>query len=375
MMKAPPLFGQSRLADFTSGRDNNFNLIRFLAATLVLVSHSFALSTGRADLEPFRTQLGLSLGDMAVCVFFAASGFLVTGSLLSRQSLKEFVLSRALRIYPGLWAALLLTVIFTGLCISTVSLMEFFATPLTWKYLANNALMLRSVEHFLPATFQDIPWPRAVNGSLWTLPLELRMYLVLAGLWLLAGLLRLRNAPNFIRFCCLVLAVAGFAYSASMADPWAHGGRFFLLGGFFFTGAALRAFQGRIPMSATLAWFALLALIATALMGGRIFCLGYALLMPYLVLAAAYLPDGGLRVFNRFGDYSYGIYIYAFFVQQACVHFFPGMGPYVLMLLSFAVTLLLAICSWHAIESRAMGLKAHLIGMARGASAESRQLA
>src|SRR6187455_1951063 len=90
-----------RLSDFTQGKDNNFNLIRFLAALMVLVSHSFVLSTGRSQLEPFGALLGMNLGNMAVGVFFAASGFLVTGSLLSRQSFSDFVVARALRIYPG----------------------------------------------------------------------------------------------------------------------------------------------------------------------------------------------------------------------------------------------------------------------------------
>ena len=75
-----------------NGHDNNFNLLRFVAASAVLVSHSFALATGDPRTEPLRRLLGLSLGDIAVSAFFATSGFLVTGSLLSKQNATEFFL-------------------------------------------------------------------------------------------------------------------------------------------------------------------------------------------------------------------------------------------------------------------------------------------
>ena len=74
------------LSDFTAGRDNNFNLIRMAAALAVLVSHAFALAIGKSAAEPFQALLGMTMGSIAVDVFFLTSGFLVTASLLSRES-------------------------------------------------------------------------------------------------------------------------------------------------------------------------------------------------------------------------------------------------------------------------------------------------
>ena len=67
-------------------RENNFNLLRVLAAFAVLYSHSYALTDGKGLTEPFRAFLGMSLGGLAVDVFFVVSGFLVCSSLLRRQS-------------------------------------------------------------------------------------------------------------------------------------------------------------------------------------------------------------------------------------------------------------------------------------------------
>jgi peptidoglycan/LPS O-acetylase OafA/YrhL len=76
-----------------------------------------------------------------------------------------------------------------------------------------------------------------------------------------------------------------------------------------------------------------------------------------LVLALAYLPGGFIRHFNRFGDYSYGLYIYAFPVQQSIAALIPGVGVAAMIALSFVVSLLLSIMSWHLIEKRALALK------------------
>lgn len=80
------------LSDYTRGRDNNFNLLRLLAASLMLITHSFALSIGHGEAEPLRASLGTTWGAIAVDVFFVTSGFLVTASsLLYRRCLREFV--------------------------------------------------------------------------------------------------------------------------------------------------------------------------------------------------------------------------------------------------------------------------------------------
>jgi peptidoglycan/LPS O-acetylase OafA/YrhL len=110
-----------RLIEAAQGKDNNFNLIRLIAALAVLVTHSFAIATGNPELEPLRGWLGMTIGDFAVDAFFITSGFLVTASLARRQSGLEFVCARVLRIYPALLVMVALTVFVVGPLLSRLS--------------------------------------------------------------------------------------------------------------------------------------------------------------------------------------------------------------------------------------------------------------
>ncbi len=100
----------ARLSEYAVGRDNNFNLIRLMAALSVLFSHSVAALGLPSSREFFFDHLGLSLAEMAVDVFFVTSGFLVAGSLVNRGDVIAFLWARALRIYPAIWVMLVLTV-------------------------------------------------------------------------------------------------------------------------------------------------------------------------------------------------------------------------------------------------------------------------
>src|ERR1700733_14431477 len=120
------------LKDYSSGRNNNFNIVRLIAASMVLVSHSFTLATGNPETEPFANQIGLTLGTVAVHIFFVSSGFLVTGSLLARKSVSEFFLARALRIYPALWVSQVVTFTIVGLWFTSLSASDFFGHWVTW---------------------------------------------------------------------------------------------------------------------------------------------------------------------------------------------------------------------------------------------------
>ena len=91
-----------RLSDVIDSKNNNFNLIRMIAATAVIISHSYALALGDRDAEPIKNIIGISLGEIAVNIFFITSGLLVCRSICFRSNLKSFIVARVLRIYPAL---------------------------------------------------------------------------------------------------------------------------------------------------------------------------------------------------------------------------------------------------------------------------------
>ena len=173
------------LSELSKGRDNNLHLLRICAALAVLASHSWALATGNGTLEPLRALTGMSLGSLSVDVFFVASGFLVTASLLTRSNAIDFFWARCLRIYPALMVVILLTVLVLGPALTSLPLRDYLTAYGTRSYLLTNGLMVTDARYFLPGVFENNPYPGAINGSLWTLPLELRMYAMLLGGWLL----------------------------------------------------------------------------------------------------------------------------------------------------------------------------------------------
>lgn len=356
------------ISDYTAGRDNNFNLLRLVAATMVLVSHSYALSTGRPELEPLNDLLGVKLGSLAVDIFFAASGFLVAGSLVQRQNLLEFFGARALRIYPGLWMALAISISAVAIWFTPLSLGEFFLQKETWRYILKNGFLLADVAYTLPGAFEGAPLQgfaaNAVNGSIWTLPLEIKMYGLLGLLWLV---LRILKRPNIKAMGVVCLGVALLSYAADVTlfvagDP-SHP---LSLLSKFFMGASLRLWQHRVPTSPALGWGLCLAVLVSAI-DPMLFGLVYRTAMAYVVIYLALVPAGPLRVVNRMGDYSYGIYIYAFPVQQAIVILWKGVGPIELTFAAWSITFIFAVASWHLIEERCLKLK-HLFKI-RSASA------
>lgn len=345
------------LSDFSAGRANNFNLLRFIAASAVLVSHGYTCTTGDFMTEPLRRLLGMSLGTIAVSVFFVTSGFLVSGSLLSKRNATEFFLSRALRIYPGLWVAVLLSVTAIGLAYTDLSARSFFARPETWRYVTTNMLMLGFETYRLPGAFTHLPYADTVNGSLWSLPFEIRLYMLLGFSWIV--LIGITKTPVlWLKWFCIGIAVAAVTLDIcflwlQVFHPDAYREpRMVGLAAAFFSGAALRVLQHRIPVSQAIFTTLVVALSLSAATSG--FLILYKLTFAYVVLYVALVPRGRILHFNQLGDYSYGIYIYAFPVQQAIVYSLPGITPIQLIAMSFPLTLALAIASWHLIEKKAL---------------------
>lgn len=344
-----------KLAEYTQGRENNLHLIRIVAAYAVLVSHSFVLATGEALNEPFVSSLGVTLGAIAVWVFFLASGLLITASLLVKQDLNKFISARALRIFPALFVMLILTVFIMGPTLSTVPLITYLTDAETYHYLIKSATLLTGIGKTLPGLFEQNPFPGAVNGSLWTLKYEIRMYVILALTWfvltkIFSGWAHLFKIAIFTTSagagCLHVMSCMGYvAYRQDVQ-------LFFM----FFTGTSFYLLRHRIEMSWRI-FFAMVAILAASLVTRLWFSMALTLTLPYLLFFLAYVPSGAIRKYNKVGDYSYGIYIYAFPIQQAVATCWPEVSAGGMIALSTLIVLPLAMASWHLVEKPAMKWK------------------
>lgn len=312
-------------------RRDNFDLLRLLASLMVLWSHQHALlALPEATIPVFNSSLGL-------IVFFAISGYLNTRSLLRNPSWWRFLLRRGRRIYPGLLGAALFCVAL-GAAVTTADALSFWlAVP---RFVFKNATVLFGIDYKLPGVFESNPYPGAVNGSLWTLPIEVKFYIYLA---IIAVAVRYR-LPLFLGAVLAVLAAVliwfqmtsrnvGAAYSEQFAVVFAAGCALALLE------------QARGPMVAAVSLAGLA--IAAWLMGGA------AALLPATALAVIVLGKLPSPAWLRPPlDISYGVYLFAFPVQQVVAGlawpFWPSLA------LSTLATLALGIVSALCIERPAL---------------------
>jgi peptidoglycan/LPS O-acetylase OafA/YrhL len=345
------------LSKYTASRDNNFNLIRFLAASLVLISHSYPIILGLGAQEPLVQSLGISLGSIAVDVFFIASGFFIAASFNYKSSLKSFVMARLLRIYPALIVTVLLSTFVLGLYFTSLTFNEYLSNNQTYRYLLKNITLISGVEYYLPEVFKQNPYPNAVNGSLWTLPYEIKMYCFMMMFISLFSLIE-RKMKSAGLAGVLIIGLTFFALITYILNHFYsfYEGQSLKLFTMFFMGSAFFYLKERVSIRSK---FGIPVIIAfgIAMLSKDIFFVIYTLLLPYLVFYLAYIPAGKIRSFNKLGDYSYGIYIYAFPIQQMVAALIPNCGIYQMISLSFLGTIIMAYLSWHLIEERALKLK------------------
>ncbi len=348
-----------KLSDFSKGRDNNFNLIRIAAALAVLVSHSFILTMGRRAGRPLRAQTGMEIGDIAVDVFFITSGFLVTGSLLTRQRTLEFVWARVLRIYPALLLTVFATVFVLGPLFTTLPLSAYLSDSSTYGYLAKCSTLFGGISIQLPGVFDDNPHRSFVNMSLWTLPYEVWMYAFLAAGWFALLVTRQSRVKALTIGVIIYAALSGSCVLGSRCFHWFPDSDFARLSFMFFTGATYCVLKEHITLSRPLFWL-LLVMLLLSFWDRRLFSGVYVLSLAYIVLFLAYIPSGFIRQYNHLGDYSYGMYIYAYPIQQSVAALVPGVSALSMIVISAVPTIVFAVMSWHFLERRALALKGTL---------------
>lgn len=342
----------ARLEDRLQRRGNNFDVLRLVAASLVLFSHSYAL-TGNA--EPFAEVSGWTFGEVGVVMFFAMSGFLIAKSWTDLPQLVPFTVKRALRILPALVVAVSVTVFVIGPLFTTLPLGSYFSDPVTWLYLVRASLLI-TFFGTLPGVFEDNPYPDAVNGSLWTLPVEACCYALAAALGTL-GLLR-RSVLLAAFSCLLVLYVTPLSPFSNAPAGGTTGGNLTLvimLGATFMLGTLAYSLRERLHLSWAIV-AALTVLWIATWDGGWVRATG-VLAISFSVLVFAFRTPAWLRRLTAPGDVSYGIYVYAFPVQQSVAALWGGVDPLVMFAIAFPVTYCLAFMSWRLVERPALALK------------------
>lgn len=330
------------LGAVSQSRDNNLNVIRALAAVAVLVSHAYPIALGPGTPEPVSALLGYSLGTMAVYIFFVISGYLITMSFVRTKHAGWFTAARIVRLMPGLIVSILIVAVPVGLWVTTLPVQTYLTHPDTLSFVLRNISMALP-QYTLPGVFEDNPYP-TIEGSIWTLFYEVACYgsVFLLGI---TGMLRHPRATGLL----LGLFILSWAGKQALGATLFHQAeKLYELGLPFALGALMYLWRDKIPM--TVLGLPVTAALAWSLEGTVFYNLSLHLAIGYWVFWIAFIPGGMLLTYNRLGDYSYGIYIYAFPAQGLAVWLYGPQTPSMNIAFALPLTLIPSVLSWHYVE-------------------------
>jgi peptidoglycan/LPS O-acetylase OafA/YrhL len=352
-------------------RNNTLDLLRLMSAVFVILHHSYPL-TGNSSLFS-------ALGAIAVSTFFIISGYLISQSWFSDPTPSRFLWKRLLRIMPGLVAVVIFAILIIGPINTSFPLREYFFNINTWIYLG--AISVFHIPQTLPGVFTSNPYPTSINGSLWTIPLEFRMYILLCIMGVI-GMLKDRRI-----LLSIVISSYAIYFTSLLSNIWVLNvftrtlGDIGIIGYLwrlisngiigngiplnfpnynilFLIGTLFYLYKDQIKFNSWIALGAFIGLLVIIVSGSSYFLIALFICLPYLALYLGQLPLRQLyNIGDKYGDYSYGLYIYAFPVQQTIAHFMPKINPIQMFVLSLPTTFILAFISWWLIEKKALSLK------------------
>lgn len=352
--------------DRYNGVGPGFDFVRILLSCTIVINHVAHLTGNRWIINSPLWIIEYSLVPM----FFALSGFLVSGSAL-RLTLSNFLINRGLRIVPALAVDIFFCALIIGPLLTKVGLIEYFTHPDFFRYFLN---IVGWIHYDLPGLFYDNPTNR-VNGSLWTVPFEIACYIVMSG-FMVFGIIRRRM---LVALATAIFLCVGIISQVAIADGIVTGlvakiANFFFVSrgaqlvAAFMMGILMYQFRYNIYYSKKL----VLISFTVVLVGAYILNIESVssvynrfIMLPAIVYITIWLGVTPVSIPNLFhrGDYSYGIYLYHYPLAQVIIALLPisiltNSGGF-LMVSAFTIISVSAFSafSWHYIEKPVLGLR------------------
>ncbi|MFE7416411.1 acyltransferase family protein [Rhodococcus sp. NPDC057529] len=324
------------------GRHNGLSTIRLLLASTVVLWHSFPL-TGH-DISP--EGLREVVGSFRVDAFFAISGFLVLRTWNRNPTVRTYLRARAYRLLPAFWVNLIVTAFVIAPIATQVAggdvIALFRGEHSAWRYVVQNSTTWVFF-YDIDGTPNNVPFPGAWNGSIWMLKWEVAAYvgLLIIGI---TGVVRKRLLILSLAAAFWVLVLLNSVTELSPSNNFHEASRFGLM---FSVGAALWAYSDKIKVDWRLSVISCLGILIGVWLPD--YRLSAAPSLAYLVFwLAVHMKNAK---FIRRNDYSYGIFLYSFPVQQLILCLgFPYRSPVLFFIFALTLTLPFAVASWHLVE-------------------------
>lgn len=335
--------------------NNNFDFLRILLAWLVIITHSYAL-TGLPEADwLFQVTNGQTqFSHLAVRGFFVISGYLITDSLFRSRSVFDYFKKRILRVFPALIVVNIVCALVIGYIVTDKNAASYFAHESVWQYIYKNSILN------IVYTIDGVLDGKGINGSLWTISYEFLMYIILSLLfWVKNRRFLFTVIITGIILFLLYLRYSVLYYTFSVQFdfiPYYHLNRGWAidLGLFFAMGSLLFVAQFHIINSVTLLFSSTFLLVLCFYF--HIYEYTQYFVLPVLMISFGLLSFKYICSIRKFGDPSYGIYIWAFPIQQLLVWAFQ-FNYIELMVFASIYTFIIAYASWHFLEKWAMKLK------------------
>lgn len=328
----------------------NVCLIRWLAALFVMTGHMYSIMLSNPPL-----LLWKPIQKIGIYCFFVLGGYLVTGSFARDQKLRNFYIKRGIRIFPPLILFVLVVAVIIGPMISTLSAEDYFTHPAFRKYLLNMGLYINYV---LPGVFENNPYPNAVNGSLWSLPVEVFMYFLVPIYYKLSKK-SYKIGVSITLFACVIAFIKNvyfpeFRYVIYAVDlgPLIEHVPFYFIGMMVYILEENKKLSSKInPAYAIVVVFVSLMFVFGT--EAYITILTF-ICVPFFVFGVASIDKFWItKLLSKF-EVTYGIFLYGFFIQQLIIYFnykYNWQEPFIILHLSAVIiTIGFAIFSYFFVE-------------------------
>ncbi|MGH3878331.1 MAG: acyltransferase family protein [Actinophytocola sp.] len=296
-------------------------------------------------------------GTLTVAAFMAMSGFFVMKTWERDPQLVRYWVRRLLRIMPGLFVVLALSAFVLGPLVTTLSAGEYFTDPGAWTYLVNNALLFPQ-QYDLPGVFADTPYPVAVNGSLWCLPVEVLGYALVT----VVGLLGI-NRRRYLVFGVALLPATLLVLNVNdvidlpdtmlllLTDPLLQYLAIYAMG------IAAWLYRDKIPLS----WWGVAAAVVIEILvyPGPFADITRAVTVPYAVLTIGAKLPSWLCLPNWLTVASFGVFLYGFPVEQTLA-WLGADNAWQVIGAGVPISIVLGLASWHLVEKHGLRLRTAL---------------